>query len=398
MRIGLTTNMAALSGSRQLGLTNAALNSSLARLSSGFRINRASDDASGLAISESLRSQTRGMAQAIRNAQDGVSVVQTAEGALGETTAILQRMRDLSVQAANDGALGAADTLATQKVMEQLKADLGGIAAGTQFDGTRLLDGTYDRSFQVGANVGETLRVAIGGKGQKMDAAGLGLATIDVSGTGGGVAATETAALSTAQGGPTAGRLTLAGDYTTSGTYPATFAALKGTVTYDGRTFDLGSVDYTGAVTATDFLDKLNQAARPALGTSSWPFTGGATGVTFTGDVPDASATPSDATSLSPTYASARGATEAIAAIDRAISQVSLTRAGLGAVQNSFEHTIDRVSLSLENTTASESRIRDVDVAAEMSTYTRDTVLTQAGTALLSQATHAPDALLKLLT
>jgi flagellin-like hook-associated protein FlgL len=397
MGISLATNMTALSANRMLSMTNASLSSSLERLSSGFRINRASDDASGLAISEGLRSQARGMGQAVRNAQDGVSVVQIAEGALGETTAILQHMRDLSVQAANDGALDDNARLSIQKEIGQLKDDLGRIADSTLFDGTKLLDGTYNRTFQVGANVGETIQVAIGMGGQKLDAAGLGVSAIDVTGATGGPTATETPARSAAQGGPSAGRLDLAGDYTTAGTYQTSFTGLKGTVTYNGNTFDPGSVDYTGAVTATDFLDKLNQAARPVLGTSTWPFTGSATALMFTGDVPGAAATPSDAWSMSPTYARATGAGDAITAIDKAISQVSLTRADLGAIQNRFEHTINRVSLSMENTTASESRIRDSDVAVEMSTYTRDSILTQAGTAMLTQANHAPVALLKLL-
>jgi flagellin len=277
MGISLTNNIAALTTSRQLAQTNASMNSSLERLSSGYRINRASDDPSGLAISESLRSQTRGMTQSLRNAQDGVSVVQIADGALGQTTAVLQRMRDLTVQAANDGALGSDDKLAVQKEIDQLKLDLGRIAGGTQFDGIPLLDGTYDRTFQVGANVGETLQVAIGAAGQKMDATGLGLSALDITGA-------------------------------------------------DGT---------TGA---------------------------------------------------------------AITAIDGAITQVTSTRADLGALQNRFEDTVDRVSLSLQNTTASESRIRDSDVAAEMATYARTSILTQAGTAMLTQATHAPDALLKLLS
>lgn len=277
MGISLTNNIAALTTSRQLALTNASMSSSLERLSSGYRINRASDDPSGLAISESLRSQARGMTQSLRNAQDGVSVVQIADGALGQTTAVLQRMRDLTVQAANGGALGSDDKLAVQKELDQLKLDLGRIAGGTQFDGTPLLDGTYDRTFQVGANVGETLQVAIGTAGQKMDASGLGLSALDVTGP-------------------------------------------------DGT---------TGA---------------------------------------------------------------AITAIDGAITQVTSTRADLGALQNRFEDTVDRVSLSLQNTTASESRIRDSDMAVEMATYARTSILTQAGTAMLTQATHAPDALLKLLS
>src|SRR4051794_30884160 len=162
MGMSVNTNIASLNAYRNLSTTNDAMSKSLERLSSGFRINKASDDAAGLAISEGLRSQIGGMTQAVRNTQDGTSVVQTAEGALNETTSILQRMRDLSVQASNDGGLNGDAKKSIQKEMSQLKSELTRISDTTTFNGTKLLDGSYNGTFQVGANAGETIGVTIG--------------------------------------------------------------------------------------------------------------------------------------------------------------------------------------------------------------------------------------------
>jgi flagellin-like hook-associated protein FlgL len=396
--LSLVSNVSAFGTYQQVRKTSDAMNTSLERLSSGYRINRASDDASGLTISESLRAQVHGLGQAMRNAQDGVSVVQIAEGALGQSAAILQRMRDLAVQAANDGVTDGAPKAAIQDEMAHLRDALNGIASTTNFNGARLLDGSYSGTFQVGANVGETLHVSIASPGIGLDAAGLGIAGVDVTRSAAGPTATTTGAVAALPGPAAAGRLDLAGDFTSAGTYPASFTGLSGTVTYHGATFDLGSVQYTGAVTASDYLNDLNAAAQTTLGTSAPPFTASGTALTFTGDVPGAGTTTADAASLTPSYAPPTGASVAITALDKAITKVTSTRADLGAVQNRFERTADRLSHALEDTQASESRIRDVDMAAQMTSYTRDQVLTQAGSAMLSATTHAPEALLKLLT
>src|SRR4051812_13930832 len=162
MGMSVNTNTAAMNAYRNLSVTNNQMSKSLERLSSGFRINRAADDAAGLAISEGLRSQIGGLTQAVRNTQDGTSVVQTAEGALNETTSILQRMRDLSVQASNSGSLNSAATASIQKEIVQLKQELNRISSTTTFNGTKLLDGKFASNFQVGANAGETINVTIG--------------------------------------------------------------------------------------------------------------------------------------------------------------------------------------------------------------------------------------------
>src|SRR4051794_29682211 len=177
MGLRINQNIAAMNSYRNLSVTDGQMSKSLEKLSSGFRINRAADDAAGLAISEGLRAQVGGLKVAVRNSQDGISVVQTAEGALTETHAILQRMRDLAVQASNDGALTNTDKAKADLEFQQLATEITEIASKTTFNGTKLLDGSYSaKDFQVGANAGETLTVSI----NTMDATALMTAVGDV--------------------------------------------------------------------------------------------------------------------------------------------------------------------------------------------------------------------------
>jgi flagellin len=295
MGFQINNNVAAFNAYRNLSVTQGSVSSSLEKLSSGLRINRAADDAAGLAISEGLRSQVGGLKVAVRNAQDGISVVQTAEGALSTSTAILQRMRDLSVQASNDGGLSAEAKTNIQSEVTQLNEELTRIATTTQFNGKKLLDGDYSGNFQVGANGGEQITVAItagaAGSTTAVDAAGLQTAAIDVT-----VASTAT-----------------------------TFNAD-------------GTVDTFG-----------------------------------------------------------NGAQGAIDRLDAAIQTVSTVRADLGAKQNRLEMTIKNLNVSVENLTASESRIRDTDMAAEMVSFTKSQILSQAGTAMLAQANQMGQGVLQLL-
>jgi len=397
MGLSIATNMSALTAYHALGRTSGSMDRSLERLSSGYRINRAADDAAGLGISEGLRSQARGMSQAIRNAQDGISVVQTADGGLQETGSILRRMRDLAVQGANDGVLDDDAKANIQKELGQLKAELTQLAHTSKWNGTSLLDGTYQGTFQVGANAGETVTISIGDPYHGMDAAGLGVSSVDVTGKV-TVPSTVVPAVSDDSGTPAAATMDLGGDYTTAGVYPATFKALDGTIEYNGKTFDLGTVDYTGATTATEYLTALNNAAAAALGVSSSSFTGSAGGLHFTGDVPATGSTDADAALLTPSYTGKSGASAAIPLIDKAIRLVSAVRADLGAFQNRLDHTVKRLSVAVENTDASDTRIRDTDMASEMAGFSKTQILTQAGSAMLSQATQAPNAILKLLS
>jgi flagellin-like hook-associated protein FlgL len=337
------------------------------------------------------------MTQAVRNTRDGIGLLWTADGVLGETAAILQRMRDLSVQAANTGVVGATATAAIGHEMSQLKEELDRIAAGTSFNGTPLLDGTYDRLFQVGANAGETVRVVIPPDGRGLGTAGLGLSAVAVTG-GTSLPATVIPAVSAAEATPSPGRLSLAGDYTTDGPSVANYRTLVGTVSYNGRSFDLESVDYTGAVTSQDHLDRLDLAALTALRTSFIPFVATATELMFSGETPGPTSTAADAVALTPTYAgqAGTGAGGAITAIDLAIDRVSSVRAYLGAMDNRFSHVLDRLDVSIENTAASESRIRDTDMAAEMTAFAPSQVLAQAGTAMLAQVNQSTQLVLTL--
>jgi flagellin len=394
--LSVVSNVTTLASVATLARTDDAAMNSLRRLSSGYRVTTAADDASGLGISEALRAQVGGMTQAVRNTQDGVSVLQVADGALGESSAILMRMRDLAVQAANTGALDARAVTGIQDEMDQLKGQLDAIAEGTEFAGTKLLDGSYAKLFQVGADVGQTIGVVIGGPGHGAGSTDLGLDGVDVTGQV-SLASTTASAVSAAQGTPAAGVLTLAGDYVTPGSYPSAFAALGGTVSYGGKSFDLGSVDYTGAVTATDYVTALNTAAVAALGTSFTPFVGTATGLVFTGATPGAGTTATDAAALTPTYTGKSGAGDAITLIDRALDRMASLRADLGATTDRFEHTIDRLNSSITNTSASESRIRDTDMATEMTSFSRTQILQQAGSAMLSHVAQSSQLVLKLL-
>lgn len=395
MVLSVVTDVTTLAASHQLGRTNDALTVSLKRLSSGYRLNQAADDAAGLEISEGLRSQIGGMTVAVRNTQDGVSVLQVADGALGDITDLLHRMRDLAVQAANQGALNTQATAAIQDEIDQLKKQLNHIAGSAAFDGTKLLDGTYSTLFQVGANVGETIPVTIGGTGRGFDTTGLGVDSVDVTGQV-GIPSTVTPAVSAAQGTPAAGVLTLAGDYVDAG-YDAAFRALAGTVTYNGKTLDLGTVDYSGAVTAQNYIDDLNNAAVAALGTSFTPFAGSATGLIFTGQTPGAGSTAADAAALTATYTGTSGADAAITLLDTAVDNISTLRAQLGAITNRFQHTVDRLSGAIRDTTESESRIRDTDMAQEMTSFSKSQILSQAGTAMLAQANQSSQGVLSLL-
>jgi flagellin len=382
MGLRVNNNIAALNAYRNLSVTDGQMSKSLEKLSSGFRINRAADDAAGLAISEGLRSQIGGLKVAVRNTQDGISVVQTAEGALTETTSILQRMRDLSVQAANDGGLNADAKGNIQKEMTQLKSELTRISDTTKFNGSKLLDGNFAAKFQVGANSGESIDVAVG---TAMSAAGLGVDTVDVT-TGGPQWTFDPGAVDYAD--TTAGGPTITVDVKASG----------------ARTLDLTGWDTAGTAAAASKNQSILQTAfDKELGSSGFSVkvgnygeitANGPTGA-VTGDLAIAGAGVTGTATFNATAAS--GASAGIDAIDLAIKTVSSTRADLGAIQNRFDHTINNLNVAVENLTASESRIRDADMAQEMVQYTRNQILSQAGTAMLAQANQASQGVLSLL-
>lgn len=433
MRIG--TNVAALTTHRVLARSDSAAFRAAERLSTGARINRASDDAGGLTVSEGLRSRSSGLHQAARNGRNGIDVVRTAEGALAGTTSVLQRMRDLAVQAANDGALDSSAKDTIQREMDQLSQELTRIATTSTYDGIPLLDGSYRGTFQVGAEVGETIAVGIGGSGGGMDAAGLGVDGIDVTragsfgalaGYGGAALMTAvriTPAISAEEGTRTAGTIGLAGDFTTPGRFEASYRGLDGTLTYDGRTLDLAAVSYAGDVTASDYRRTFTDAVRAAFGLGGNPVSASSSELVITGDRPGNGSTAADARRITPTFTAASlppttppvtppttptspgppstpvvVADDTVSTIDRALQRVATIRAGLGAVENRLEHTVARLGVASENATVAYSRIRDADMAMEMTGLSRNQVLVQAGSAMLAQANQTPQGVLRLLT
>ncbi|MCY7973885.1 flagellin Hag [Bacillus inaquosorum] len=298
-------NIAALNTLNRLSSNNGASQKNMEKLSSGLRINRAGDDAAGLAISEKMRGQIRGLEMASKNSQDGISLIQTAEGALTETHAILQRVRELVVQAGNTGTQDkATDLQSIQDEISALTDEIDGISNRTEFNGKKLLDGTYkvdtatpanqkNLVFQIGANATQQISVNI----EDMGADALGIKEAD------------------------------------------------------------GSIAALHSVNDLDVTKFADNAADTA-------------------DI---------------------GFDNQLKIVDEAINQVSSQRAKLGAVQNRLEHTINNLSASGENLTAAESRIRDVDMAKEMSEFTKNNILSQASQAMLAQANQQPQNVLQLL-
>jgi flagellin len=379
MGLRINQNIAAQNAYRSLSTSDNQMAKSLEKLSSGFRINRAADDAAGLAISEGLRSQVGGLKVAARNAQDGVSVVQTAEGALTEVHAVLQRMRDLSVQAANDSNSSSARANIASEVTS-LNEELTRISESTNFNGIKLLNGDNTAlTFQVGAG-GDAAENSIAVNLTNISAVADGLSV------GGGVAvAVDTPNL-------------VAGNYefaTKAQVGPPAVAATSVTV-------DMGAAG--DHLSVQDVADHLNADAAFGAGFKATVNKDNELVVRSTNglEMDEAQATGTGAAAATVvsgglSYANAADSRDAIETIDTAIKNVSNARASLGSSQNRLEHTINNLNVSVENLSASESRIRDTDMAQEMMSFTRSQILTQAGTAMLSQANQSQQGVLSLL-
>jgi flagellin len=404
MGLRINQNISAMNAYRNLSVTGGQMEKSLERLSSGFRINRAADDASGLSISEGLRSQIGGLKVAVRNSQDAISVVQTAEGALTETTSILQRMRDLSVQAANGGSQDAKAQAAAQTEFAQLQGELDRIAKTTSFGGQKLLDvgvnGStgYSGNFQVGANNTSDDRIDVA-----LTAAAFGTAVTAAAATAGAHVGAGAAAATVTTGGTltitvdggTAVNVTIANGATRAQVETDINTALGAT-----GTADLDGSNVLSITSATTGTGSSVQVAASGAGNSilaDLQLTAG----TETGTAQVfGTATGFDSAGLgvgSSSLSSTTNARSSIDYVDNAIANVSTARAQLGAYQNRFEHTINNLNVAVENLSASESRIRDTDMAAEMVQFTRSQILSQAGTAMLAQANSAPQGVLQLL-
>ena len=380
----INNNLMAMNTHRQLGLGNAAGAKSMEKLSSGFRINRAGDDAAGLSISEKMRGQIRGLNQASRNAQDSISLIQTAEGALNETQAILQRMRELAVQSSNDTNTSV-DRDAIKGEIKQLVDEIDRIANTTEFNTQKLLDGnkkglvsakeatgTLANNSSVDFSLTTATNIAAGND-----------ATITITATN------ESTAL-------VAGNFCVA---VVGGTGTATLNA--STITYATQTVSLGAL-VTGmkagesiTISVKSLVEQSNDVSKALsmqIGANS-----GQNMLIGINSMKAKDLGVRDNAGIAIDVSSSSKATAAITQINNAIEKVSEERSKLGAYQNRLEHTIKNLDTSSENLQASESRIRDVDMAKEMMNFTKNNILQQAAQAMLAQANQAPQGVLQLL-
>jgi flagellin len=388
----INTNISALTAYRNLSTTQNDMSKSLEKLSSGLRINRAADDAAGLAISEGLKSQVGGLTVAVRNAQDGISVAQTAEGSLGQVQAILQRMRDLAVQAGNDS-----NNVDSRKAITQeagkLNDELGRIATSTNFNGIQLLDGTAGNAgkltFQVGANGTSDNQIVVDLSKANVTSIAGSLGSTNKGTDFATVAGASTGALAfsvtNGDGSVTAittGSIDLAAASTTSDY----INALNGDTKFSSNLVASVALDAAGAVVAGKVNIKSLSGGSVAVASP------GAAGTAFNGVAGAASVAVGGLD-----FSNAAGASAAIGILDTAIKGVSTARASLGADQNRLEYTVTNLNISKENLTASRSRITDTDMASEMVNFTRSSILSQAGTAMLAQANQSNQGVLQLL-
>ncbi|WP_394210731.1 flagellin [Enterovibrio calviensis] len=378
MAITVNTNVPAMTAQRYLNNSTDSLNASMERLSSGFRINSAKDDAAGLQISNRLISQSRGLDVAVRNANDGISMSQTAEGAMEETTNILQRMRDLSLQSAN-GANGTEERKAIQEEVVALQDEINRIAETTSFGGAKLLNGTFGtKAFQVGADAGEAVMMEF--KNTRADEAMMGGSTFKAT-----VAASADMAAWTATGGSTLNMAITNSDGTTS---TISVSAKAGDDVEEIATYINGQSDSKISASVTENGELQVVAASGA-------------DIAFTGAL-GASLGMNAATKVAETVqdvdvSSVGGAQKAVGLVDNAMQYIDSHRAELGAKQNRLSHTIANLDNVNENVSASNSRIRDVDFAKETTQFTKSQILQQSGTSILAQAKQAPSAALSLL-
>ncbi|MBM7073047.1 flagellin [Shewanella sp. 202IG2-18] len=397
--ISVNTNVTSMKAQGNLGKANMGTQDSMQRLASGLRINSAKDDAAGLQISNRFTSQINGLDVATRNANDGISIAQTAEGAMQESTNILQRMRDLSLQSAN-GSNSAEDRAASQKEMAALQTELTRISETTSFGGQKLLDGTYGtQSFQVGAEANETISVTL------EDVAADALAK-GASVTAGAIDATAIGELTA---GGDAG--VLAFDFTpnASATPPGTKVDLDVNI---GDAVDTGGV--AAAINKAFSDEGINIVANVSEDGTQITFDGAVdddSTITFdapnskqgdgttalTGTVTAPTITDGAASVNSINISTAGGAQSAIATIDAAIAQIDGSRADLGAVQNRMSHTINNLGNISNNVADARSRVQDVDFAKETASLTKTQILSQTSSAMLAQANQLPQVALSLL-
>jgi len=381
----INTNTMSLNAQRNLSTSGASLATTIQRLSSGLRINSAKDDAAGLAISERFSTQIRGLDVAVRNANDGISLAQVAEGSLTEIGNNLQRIRELSVQSAN-ATNSSSDRAALNAEVKQLSAEIDRVAKQSEFNGTKLLDGTFSSQlFQVGANAGQAIAID-----KVVDAKAASL-----------------------------GNVKFAADVTSAAIGNAGADGSITGMTLNGVTID--TVEYKNGAAGADIAKALSTAINAKMGeTGVYATVGGAGNNEVTlasvkagkdltiagtpansgftaGQSVTAAATATATVISSLDISSVKGAQQALDVVDEALKSVNSARADLGAVQNRFTSVVANLQTSSENLAASRSRIRDTDFAKETAELTRTQILQQAGTAMLAQANQVPQNVMSLL-
>lgn len=388
-------NMTAANANRMLGTTSSAQAKSAEKLSSGYKINRAGDDAAGLKISEKMRSQIRGLNKASDNAQDGISLIQTAEGALNESHSILQRMNELAVQGAND-TNQSIDRDAINQELEALTDELDRISQTTQFNKQNLLDGNFkDKKLQVGANANQNIEISI--DAMNADSLGLGKEMVTQGGTTpiavkyDGISYKYAANTTAAKNKELAIKSFKAqiSKKVVSAAFTAQYDNTTGSIYYKA-TIDGKEKRFADASKAKKaYLDDQKAKASAAITNDFQKYvqtstTAGTTGtqgeVRYGARVDD--------------YESAN---KTITKVQDAINTVSTQRSALGALQNRLEHTVANLDNVSENTQSAESRIRDTDMASEMVEYSKNNILSQAGQSMLAQANQSTQGVLSLL-
>jgi len=384
----INTNSMSLNAQRNLSTSGNSLATTIQRLSSGLRINSAKDDAAGLAISERFGTQIRGTDVAIRNANDGISLAQVAEGSLTEVGNNLQRIRELAVQASN-ATNSASDRKALQAEVEQLVSEIDRVAKQSDFNGTKLLDGSFtSQLFQVGANAGQSIAIN-NVVDAKADA--LGNAKFAAASTGTDIAAAATLELSGVTiNGASIG--TIPAKATTAEYSAAAAAAINSKI---GETGVYAEVVTTAGTPDTHALKLTSVQADRDLVIDGAATLGLADSTAAAPTAVAATATGQFVKDLN--VSSYVGAQQALEIVDKALESVNSVRADLGAIQNRFTSVVANLQTSSENLSASRSRIRDTDFAKETAELTRTQILQQAGTAMLAQANQVPQNVLSLL-
>lgn len=389
-------NLTAMNANRQLGVTSGAQAKSAEKLSSGYKINRAGDDAAGLKISEKMRSQIRGLNKASDNAQDGISLIQTAEGALNESHSILQRMNELAVQGAND-TNQSIDRDAINQELDALTEELNRISETTQFNKQNLLDGNFkDKNLQVGANAKQKIAISI--DCMNADALGLGKETVKQGGNtpkkvvyngmsftynkDDDVATNKAKAISAFQKSISQ---KIGGKSNFIAQYDDTTGSIYYKATIDGkekRFADASTARTSYLADQKAIVSKaINDDFQKYVKTSKASATAGGNGeIRNKARVDDYEA-----------------ANNTITYVQNAINTVSTQRSALGALQNRLEHTVANLDNVSENTQSAESRIRDTDMASEMVQYSKNNILAQAGQSMLAQANQSTQGVLSLL-